>query len=587
MATITGLTADRMLEIEAASVVDGDIVDGELVLTKHDGSTIDAGSVIGPPGPAGPIGSDLSVLVQRAILDIGMPGQIRAGRQLALADFSNIGLGVPVALWNFSNNLTDLSGGGHTLADRGTVTFTRGIEGLDTTCAQFNGANALYINDSGAADPFRIKVGTFAAWIRTAKQGVYQSIISKRGPSSQLGYVLRIRDTNNASFGVSSSGTALLEVNGLSKICDNRWHFVVGVYDGIMQSLYVDGVLEASALHGSGGAELIFGSNEPLNIGAYNADVSTAPAEPNFGRIDEAFVTSEVLTAEKIFSLWCAKLPHTLGAVPSGISLNIYPGAKGASLLPGDFPTTPLRLYNFSAGSMSNEGSNPSSGLAVVGSPVPVAGVDGTKDNAYNFNGAQRFSASDAGLPAGASTVSYGCWVKCSNGTSSALYVVTYGTTNGTNDTRVYFVSGNITFATGGGTPVTGPFIADGNWHFVVVVHENSPVDGLKRKFYVDGRLVASSTALNAIVLGGASKFVIGSSLASASNYIGEIDTVFVTDAALTLSDINVLYTKSLTDHLPSPKNAGDHIQAMSDTDLFVSFDTLDIEHKVSLKVMA
>src|SRR4051794_18667337 len=110
MATVTGLTADRMLEIEAASVVDGDIVDGELVLTKHDGSTIDAGSVIGPPGPAGPIGSDLSVLVQRAILDIGMPGQIRAGRQLALADFSNIGLGVPVALWNFSNNLTDLSG---------------------------------------------------------------------------------------------------------------------------------------------------------------------------------------------------------------------------------------------------------------------------------------------------------------------------------------------------------------------------------------------------------------------------------------------------------------------------------------------
>jgi hypothetical protein len=46
MATVTGLTADRMLEIEAASVIDGDVIDGELILTKHDGSTIDAGSVI-------------------------------------------------------------------------------------------------------------------------------------------------------------------------------------------------------------------------------------------------------------------------------------------------------------------------------------------------------------------------------------------------------------------------------------------------------------------------------------------------------------------------------------------------------------
>lgn len=53
MATVTGLTADRMLEIEAASVVDGEILAGHLILTKHDGSDIDAGSVIGPTGAQG------------------------------------------------------------------------------------------------------------------------------------------------------------------------------------------------------------------------------------------------------------------------------------------------------------------------------------------------------------------------------------------------------------------------------------------------------------------------------------------------------------------------------------------------------
>lgn len=56
MATITGLTAERMLEIEAASVVEGEVVNGELILTKHDGTTINAGSVVGPLGPQGPPG---------------------------------------------------------------------------------------------------------------------------------------------------------------------------------------------------------------------------------------------------------------------------------------------------------------------------------------------------------------------------------------------------------------------------------------------------------------------------------------------------------------------------------------------------
>jgi microcystin-dependent protein len=57
MATITGFTADRMLAVEGASVVDGEIrADGHLWLIHHDGTEIDAGPVIGPPGPQGPVG---------------------------------------------------------------------------------------------------------------------------------------------------------------------------------------------------------------------------------------------------------------------------------------------------------------------------------------------------------------------------------------------------------------------------------------------------------------------------------------------------------------------------------------------------
>lgn len=67
MATITGLTADRMLEIEAESVVSGEIVGGNLILTKFDGTTIDAGPVLGPAGPVGPMGPGGG----------SMPGEVR------------------------------------------------------------------------------------------------------------------------------------------------------------------------------------------------------------------------------------------------------------------------------------------------------------------------------------------------------------------------------------------------------------------------------------------------------------------------------------------------------------------------------
>lgn len=53
MATITGFTAARMQDIEDGTVVDGDVVGDNLILTKHDGSTINAGNVRGPQGIQG------------------------------------------------------------------------------------------------------------------------------------------------------------------------------------------------------------------------------------------------------------------------------------------------------------------------------------------------------------------------------------------------------------------------------------------------------------------------------------------------------------------------------------------------------
>lgn len=53
MATVTGFTAERMEEMEAATIIDGDVVGDNLILTRHDTTTINAGNVRGPTGSPG------------------------------------------------------------------------------------------------------------------------------------------------------------------------------------------------------------------------------------------------------------------------------------------------------------------------------------------------------------------------------------------------------------------------------------------------------------------------------------------------------------------------------------------------------
>jgi hypothetical protein len=56
MATVTGFTAERMLEIENGTVVDGSISGSDLILVRRDGVEINAGNVRGPQGIQGPAG---------------------------------------------------------------------------------------------------------------------------------------------------------------------------------------------------------------------------------------------------------------------------------------------------------------------------------------------------------------------------------------------------------------------------------------------------------------------------------------------------------------------------------------------------
>jgi Concanavalin A-like lectin/glucanases superfamily len=579
MTTVTGMTASRMMEIEAASVVDGDVVGDELILTRHDGQQINAGSVRGPQGIQGPIGSDLSVVTAQPILDVGIINQIRAGRQLSADDFTNMGLSAPLGLWNLSN-LTDASGNGRNLLNKGSVPFTSGINGSANTAAQFAGSTtqALYVADTGANDPFRIKTGSWGCWFKTAKTGVDQMIFGKDTTiTSNRGWFLYINNGSNSvgALIASADGNSASLLFGGSFICDDRWHFVVATNDGSILRIYVDSVPESMGNIGS----CMYGSSAPLNIGGRGADGSTAAGGPFFGKIDEVFVTSDVLTEDEIRNLYCAKISHTLAAIPNRVALKVCRRRRGAALASSDFPTQPLRLYNFSAGAVTDQGSSNVSLTSARTGVNKVAGADGTRDNAYFFNGLATtdFASSDADLPNLLNTRSYGCWAKTLIANANCA-IMSWG------DTERIWVGSSVV-SRSGADDITVPYFIDGLWHFLVVVEENAPVDGLKHKFYYDGNLVGSTVNMASLTRAGANGFRVGAWPDGSGPFNGYIDGVFVCNYALNSDTIRSLYAKG-TQALPgSPKNSGDHVEAVTATDLLVTFDTLDSQYQVDLAV--
>jgi hypothetical protein len=522
----------------------------------------------------------------RQVKDTGVLNHTRAGRVLDATDFTNVlGLTTPVGLFNLGG-LTNL-GSGAALTNKGTVPFAPGITGAASEAALFawSPTQVLYTNDTGANDPFRIKTGTVFGWHRSARRGTEQIIASKYRPGAgTAGWLLEQNTANQATFLVSVDGTAINAAVGATDVCDDRWHFIVGTFDGTVIRVYVDGVLDGVTTQSG----FIFGPAVAFNIGGAGADAGTGTTLPHSGRVDEVGVTPDVLNEDEIRMLMCVKVPHgfTPGALTRTVrkaGMTVQRSVRGAPMVTGDFPATPLRLHNFTAAALTDAGSN-NVPLAAVGGGVitDVSGADGARSGAMGFSGAHTgLGATDTGLPSGVTSRSYGAWVKTS--TIAQQTVLVYGTLSGSQFTGIILdATGKPVF--GGSFATAVSTIADGQWHFLVGVEENTPTDSQKIKGYVDGRLTAISTLIGNLVLAGANKFRVGADSGGATPFVGSIDGVFVENVALTPEQVLALYLKSARTLGISPA-APEYVERVDDTNLYVLCDGLEPQHTLEFEV--
>ena len=530
----------------------------------------------------------LPVLSAQPVLDVGMTGpQIRAGRVITLADFTtNLGLNAPVGLWQMGST-GDSSGFSRNLLNKGGVTFGQGVNGNDTGGAAYfsgSGTMALYLSDTGTADPFRITAGSFGCWTKTAKQNAPQGLIGKNGAwaAATASWYLVI-DSNQHPTLYASDGANWPGFASPTPVCDDRWHFIVGTLDGSVGRIYIDGVLDSFA---SVGAPQ--GVPGPLNVGSRSADAATSPSDQHFGQIAQAFVTADVLSDEQIRFLYCARIPHTLGKVPSSVALNVRRQRKGGVYVTADFPTAPQRLYNWKNQNGTDEGL---AGVNMGGSGSWYPGLDGSiatsPANLFDGTSISGYYSPDSDLASGLSTRCYGCWLKTTSLVSAG--VMGWGLPPASADARIvanYPNIGYVAMGSGADQIAGSTYVADGQWHFVVVVENNSALDA-KRKLYVDGRLAATSNTMNSITLGGARGFRIGSNTDGSSPLAGLVDAAFVMPIGTVLgaADIAKLYAKGAQAMPPAPKDPGAHIESMNATSIYAILDSIDSQHQIDLAV--
>jgi Concanavalin A-like lectin/glucanases superfamily/Protein of unknown function (DUF1565) len=203
----------------------------------------------------------------------------------------------PVGYWKFDEgsgtSVSDASGNGSTGSLLNGPVWTTGIKG---TALSFDGVDD-YV-DLGSSPSVNITGAalTLQAWVKGSSPGNYKYIVSKTD-GLDVGYGLYTGISGTLRFYVGK-GAGLIVTPDVTSPWDNRWHHVVGTYDGSKLNLYIDGVAGASV---AATGNIADSSARSLNIGRFS--------EGGFsfkGVIDDVQIYNRALSSTEIQQLYNA-----------------------------------------------------------------------------------------------------------------------------------------------------------------------------------------------------------------------------------------------------------------------------------------
>lgn len=233
--------------------------------------------------------------------------------------------------------------------------------------AGFDGVNDyVEIANESAFDGLTTRL-TVEAWVKTAGWSrTWETLVSKGDSSWRLS---RYNNSRQVSFDTSSAAGAHSLI-GTSNLDDNRWHHVVGVYDGVAKYLYVDGILEAFAPY----RQTLLQNNFPVRLG----ENAQATGRYFRGQLDEVALYARALSPLEVLDHFRAgggagldvslrfALPGLGGVDTTGV---LHPsGAMSAQAAAGS--TIPLTGFTLGSAVMSVTRTAAGSVNAVLGGTV-------------------------------------------------------------------------------------------------------------------------------------------------------------------------------------------------------------------------
>ena len=343
------------------------------------------------------------------------------------------------------------------------------------------------------------------------------------GPSGKPGFV---------SYGV-------LQYDSVTspRVDDNKWHYVVAVYDlGFDVTFYVDGVKYDKILHS---ANMTGKATCAALIGAVRLTAGYPNNIAYFTKatFDDIRIYNRAISVDEIKTLYSAS-PYVVANAPTA--------GKYTTGLVGHWTFDGQDMSGVRALDASGQGNNGT----LTGGPTRMAGklgqglqFDGSDDHINilsDFSEPSRLAVSLWFKTTDTDAALFGQHDAINPNTTPTAFVPTLGITTGG------FLRGEFwTGATGGVT--TSTQVNDGQWHHAVMVG-----DATSQFLYVDGVYIGSRSGtiaqswwVRSVIGTGYDDAVssrLGSGVASWKYFSGQIDEVRLYNRALSLNEVRLLY---------------------------------------------
>jgi uncharacterized protein (TIGR02145 family) len=235
-----------------------------------------------------------------------------------------------VAYYPFNGNAKDGSGNGNDGTVNG-ATLTSDRFGNEGKAYNFNGSSN-YINTglhTGITNTISL-----CAWVKTTSSPDHAGIVVSRSTLSNASGLFYSPDRNPYPFMDINPGYRVQNQSNI--INDDKWHFIIGTYDGTLMKLYNDGILIATT-----------SINTNLNIqGDFIIGLDNIPGFSRYfnGSIDDIRIYNRALSSDEVAELYNSEKPTLKSGLvayyPFNGNANDESGNKNNGTVNGATPTT-------------------------------------------------------------------------------------------------------------------------------------------------------------------------------------------------------------------------------------------------------